>query len=293
MNNLSVIVVFYDRLEELADCLDSLCSTECEVLVVDVSPTSSARVLVSGEARYIQAAENRGYGWACNLGAGLSTGASLVISNSDVVFAQNSLRGLLDVSSSQRSIVAPVQYDAGFVSAGVDSLLPLPGVKASLSRWAWIGRRRQEALRSRSLATMLARGGVHPVGGLFGLSGACLAMSREVSDGLGGFDEEFFLYEEDVDLSLRAAANGVKLLLNSESAIAHESGTNSRGVNPSTLLTSINSEAILWRKHNLGRQEILWLVQRAGLALRAAGSLLQGRWRDGQSYLTALSGRRP
>lgn len=67
------------------------------------------------------------------------------------------------------------------------------------------------------------------------LSAACLAMSATAFDRLDGFDERYFLYWEDVDLSFRAAALGLGLVVRDDlSAVHDEGGTHGRSYEPST-----------------------------------------------------------
>lgn len=54
------------------------------------------------------------------------------------------------------------------------------------------------------------------------ISGASFAMRREVFEMLGGFDEDFFLYMEETDLSLRARLAGWKCLYVPQSVILHD-----------------------------------------------------------------------
>ena len=56
------------------------------------------------------------------------------------------------------------------------------------------------------------------------LSGACLMIHARLWDRLGGFDEEYFLYWEDVDLSWRAAAAGAELLVDAGAVAVHAVG---------------------------------------------------------------------
>lgn len=56
------------------------------------------------------------------------------------------------------------------------------------------------------------------------LSGACIAVGADMWRTLGGFDEEFFLYWEDVDLSWRALAHGARLEVRADLHATHEVG---------------------------------------------------------------------
>jgi GT2 family glycosyltransferase len=56
------------------------------------------------------------------------------------------------------------------------------------------------------------------------LSGACLAFSRAAFTELGGFDEDYFLYWEDLDLSRRAASAGIELQLCDDLEVVHDEG---------------------------------------------------------------------
>lgn len=56
------------------------------------------------------------------------------------------------------------------------------------------------------------------------LSGACLAVSREMWERVGGFDEDYFLYWEDIDFSIRAVAAGARLEVAEDVRAVHDAG---------------------------------------------------------------------
>ena len=78
------------------------------------------------------------------------------------------------------------------------------------------------------------------------VSGACLAISRAAYDVLGGFDETFFMYGEDVDMSWRARAHGLALRVCPRALFLH--GVTNRAPNPDTLRMVYQSMAILGTK---------------------------------------------
>ncbi|MGR3971276.1 glycosyltransferase family 2 protein [Shewanella sp. 1180_01] len=62
-------------------------------------------------------------------------------------------------------------------------------------------------------------------------AGSCFLLDRNLIRKIGLFDEDFFLYWEEVDLSLRIRESGYKLLCTTKSSITRKSNSLDRGVN--------------------------------------------------------------
>jgi GT2 family glycosyltransferase len=78
------------------------------------------------------------------------------------------------------------------------------------------------------------------------VSGACVAVSREAYDDLGGFDEHFFMYWEDVDLSWRARAHGYALKTCSRALFMHHAAET--GMTPDKRRLILTEGIVLARK---------------------------------------------
>ena len=61
------------------------------------------------------------------------------------------------------------------------------------------------------------------------VTGCLLLVRRDIWDALGGFDERFFMYGEDADLSARARARGNRVAICPEATIVHVVGASSVG----------------------------------------------------------------
>jgi len=91
------------------------------------------------------------------------------------------------------------------------------------------------------------------------LSGACLALGAELWADLGGFDEDYFLYWEDVDLSWRAAALGARLEVVDDAHVVHDEGgtQESRGrAKSETYYRYDIRNRMLFARKNLGPAEV-------------------------------------
>jgi N-acetylglucosaminyl-diphospho-decaprenol L-rhamnosyltransferase len=109
------------------------------------------------------------------------------------------------------------------------------------------------------------------------LSGACLMVRREAWNQSSGFDENFFLYFEDIDLCFRFHDLGWKLRYVPSSLVFHQGGASTEAMKMESRLHYRSSQLYFYKKHNH------W-ISRAGLKLyfylEYAGLSLSGRWKE-------------
>jgi GT2 family glycosyltransferase len=208
----SVIVVSYNGRGDLHRCLQSVFGEpdpDVELIVVDNGSSDGSADHVANTfpaVRVIRNAINSGFGAGCNLGAGFAQGVYLAFLNPDTVVEPGWLDELIraldvtpDAALATSQVVlrdAPDQINA----AGNDTHF----TGLTLCRGAGQPRRRFEE-----------RADVGAV------SGAAFVARRSVFAALGGFDESFFLYMEDADLSWRARLAGYRCLYVPSSVVYH------------------------------------------------------------------------
>jgi GT2 family glycosyltransferase len=200
---LSVVVVTYNSAAALAATVPRLSEqlgAGDELLVVDNASADDTVAVVrelAPAATVLQNAHNAGFASAANAGARAATGDLLVFLNPDAVPEP----GFVD------AIRAPEREWAawmGLVTAG-RSVNSSGGV-VHFTGIAWAG---QSAARSGPREVAF-------------LSGACLAVPRAAWERAGGFAEEFFMYHEDVDLSLRLRLAGGALGVEPAAVVDHD-----------------------------------------------------------------------
>jgi GT2 family glycosyltransferase len=179
-----------------------------EVIVVDNSGSDSEVVAAAGDGRVrlVEPRENLGFAGGCNRGAAEATGNVLVFLNPDTVVEPDALAQL------GRTLSDPA---IGIAMARL-RLLDRPdelnsgGTVLHVSGLAWAGRFGEPAESIRELEDVAAA------------SGAALAIRRETFAELGGFTEELFMYQEDVELSWRAHLAGLRVVIDPGADVLHE-----------------------------------------------------------------------
>ena len=97
--------------------------------------------------------------------------------------------------------------------------------------------------------------------------GCCFIIRRELADRIGLFDENFFMYWEEVDLSIRILDNGFKLVCSTESSVIRNDNHDSSYIN--SIKYSVRNSFLLNRKHKIGLySHILYLLMMLMLALK-------------------------
>jgi O-antigen biosynthesis protein len=181
-----------------------------ELVVVDNGSTDGTLAWLdeaerAGRLRALRNGENVGFGRACDLGAAASSGTHVLLLNNDTLPLRSWLEPLLEAAS---------EPDVGI--AGSRLLFPNGTVQhAGIS------------FDSESLPYHLARGRAkdHSVvltsRDVAAVTGACMLLRREVYEQLGGFDDAYFFYVEDIDLCVRAWAAGLRVVYRAESTVVH------------------------------------------------------------------------
>lgn len=115
------------------------------------------------------------------------------------------------------------------------------------------------------------------------VSGACFGIHRDLWDRLGGFDEDYVMYWEDVDLSVRCQEAGGAVVVREDVVVTHDvGGTQEASGGKSSLYYYYNcrNRLVFAAKHLTGRELLRWIVLTPADARRVANrGTPQGRLR--------------
>ena len=309
--DLSVVIVSYNTAELLRGCLSSIFAQTSgisfEVVVVDNASTDGSAAMVAEQfpaVELVTLGENLGFARACNLGAERARGRDLLLLNPDTVVLDGALHrlaafarahpeagicggrtlaadGSLDPSS---CLGAPSPWSLTCYALGLSTLFR----RSRLFNPEWLGRWDRGSVRHVDVVT-----------------GCLLLLSRRLWEELGGFDDRFFMYGEDVDLCLRASALGYRPTITPEATVVHRVGSSSPSRSAKKQMV-LRGKVTVITKHwapaaaRFGRRMLL-----LGVGLRAAGAAgqrLAGRgrpspwpelWRTRREWLSGWTGAPP
>ena len=264
---LDIVIVNWNTGPLLRECLGSLAQARLlpgmtigAVVVVDNASQDGSHLglpAIAAPVRLIVNADNRGFAAACNQGAAACDGELILFLNPDTRLFADSLR-------------APVQYlhapgneDVGIV--GIQLVDDRGHVSRTCARFP---RLRQYA----AMAIGVDR--VFPALGHFmrewdhgdtrtveQVMGAFFMTRRALFDRLGGFDERFFVYLEEVDFSLRALHAGWRSVYLAQAQAYHLGGGSSGKARAQRLFYALRSRLRFAGKHFTPMARLaLWLV---------------------------------
>ncbi len=216
MTPVTVVTVTWNAagmMDELASGLAPLCGT-AEVLVSDNASTDGTPALVREAlpgARVVENRVNGGFGYGNNRALERVSTPYVLLLNPDARLAPEVLERLLETLASHPG------------AAAVQPLVRLSG-------------RPMVTLSAGTAMTRLCRGydmdfmhfqpsPLREVAAVPGVSAAAALFRTEALRSVAGFDETFFMYFEDTDLSVRLSSSGWELLLDSTVTALHEPGS--------------------------------------------------------------------
>ena len=278
MTAFAIVTVIHDSAADLRRLLGSIerhLKPRPRVIVVDSgSGDDGPDIAREWGAELVDLGGNRGFGAGNNAGLERVREPVTALVNPDVELLDDGLARLAELALARNALFVPRLLNAdgsiqdsahavpGTVEAFVPALLPRPLLPPPL-------RRRYEPWRSE---------GAREVGWAIA---ACVAARTDLLTRLGPFDPEAFLFYEDMELCLKARANGAPTILQPEIRLRHLGGTSTE--------RALGAGAL--DLHARRRREVVATRGRAALALddaseaatfglRAAARRLTGRGGD-------------
>ena len=265
------VVLFHTEFELVQRCLASVRSstltsdTELEIIVVDNSTDDKLRAPFHHLAnRWIHSGDNVGFGIASNTAVKAASGDLVLFLNPDAEISPNALSELASLinATNEKRLLCGWLISDGQVQ-----------VDAMMHWWSSTGR----LIRRRLYRKYLADAASLPLVQIQKASGGALFGNRSDLIGLGPFDERFFLYGEDADLSVRAQSKGFKLY-GVPSAVVQHIGASSQASHSVLVEQARTDAAIRLTSYHLPR--LLSILCRLDLAVITAFGLVPGLGRS-------------
>ena len=266
-------MVSYNTRDDLLRCLEALlgpAELPLEVIVVDNASRDGSAEAVRARfpaAQVIANTTNLGFSKANNIGLRAATGEYALLVNSDCEVRPGAVAALAGVLEARPKVALVGPRHVGTDGRPQVSFGP---ALTPLAEWRQ-GRlvRGVKAGRADALREAAARSERESEPDW--LSASCLLARRSALDAVGGFDESFFLYEEDVDLCLRVRRAGWHIVFTPAAEVVHHLGRSMDKAPGLARLEYHRSHLRFYAKHNPLPQR---LALRAFIAGKAAWSWL-------------------
>lgn len=253
---IDVIIVNYNTRDDLVTCLASLHdawpAAVARIIVVDNASTDDSVGAVRSRwpaVSVIALDRNHGFGAANNVAMRQSLAPYVLLLNSDTIVPAGAVDTLFDRLAARQAVAAGPKLVDGHGRPEV-SFGPM------LTPWReFVQRTRHRLAASRlGIARWYVNRLVETERDVDWVSGACLLLHRDSALAAGGFDERYFMYEEDVDLCAALRSRGGRILFTPGARVVHLRGRAVRQLPPAagTLSDYDRSHIAFYEKHAPG-----------------------------------------
>ncbi len=293
--DISIIIVNYNVKEYLSSCLNSIYKAKqnlaLEVFVVDNASTDGSKEFFPQhfpEVNYIYNEENVGFGKANNQAIHQVRGKYTLIINPDTLISEDTLSVMKEVMEEHPECGAAgckmLNADGSFAP---ESRRSVPTIKSAASKVLGLN---NLFPKSKTFASYYMgwldenEASEVPV-----LSGAFMFFRTEVLQKLGGFDERFFMYGEDIDLCYRTTEAGYSIRYVPSTSIIHYKGESTRKDDIRYIKLFNKALYQFFEKHYTSRYSLLFrsLIFLA-IVIRGITAFLASRFRRGKYLLLDL-----
>lgn len=278
----AAVVVSYNYGDLLEQCVGSIVAETsagpADVVVVDNGSTDGSIERLSAafpSARVIAAPGNVGYARGANLGIAATYAPVVAVLNGDVELSSGVAAAMIAALDARARVgaVGPrvLNLDGSvYPSARTDPGLLVASAHAALGL-VWKTNPWTRRYRQLDADPTLARD-------VDWISGAAVWLRREALDDVGGWDERYFMYMEDVDLCLRLRRAGWRVEFDPSGAVVHAQGA-STSKRPYRMIAEHHRSVWLFASRRYrGWQRAVLVPLAAVLALRCVAAMAQHAW---------------
>lgn len=207
--NIGVAIVTYNSARDIKACIESVIREGLrEIGVVDSASEDETVQIITGLGQPVEVLDaNKGFGYAANRAASMTNTEYVLFLNPDSTLQEGSIQSLIRTSKENphAGIIGMLLCD----SAGLPEYMAY-GDEPTLLRMVL-----RRLIRPKRISA------TSPVDWV---SGGAFLVKRSVFKAVGGFDESFFLYWEDVDLCRRVRQKGYSVLMDPIAKVTHIRG---------------------------------------------------------------------
>jgi GT2 family glycosyltransferase len=281
--DLSIIMINYNTKKMTEQAVTSVFQCcpkiDFEIIIVDNSSDETQRYnLKQNGVRIFNHIENRGFGNACNFGAKNAGGRYLLFLNSDTIMHKGTLEqcvSYLDHHNRAGAIGERTLLGNGTLDHACKRGFPTPA--SSFYYFMRLDIRHPEnrkfgAYRQTFLDEC-------SVGEVDAVAGSFLMMPSKIFQEIGGFDESFFMYGEDLDLCFRIKEKCYQVIYYGKASITHLKGQSGLHTKSKTVIYHFyNAMRIFYRKHYQKKYgPVVSAAVYCGIELKYLFTLLRGK----------------
>ena len=291
--SLSIIIVTYNSEDVILPCIDSITASlvesnsNAEIIIIDNASIDHTVGIVAGKypaARYNVNTKNRGFAAAVNQGIALAGGEYIFLLNPDTVLERSFFTVL---NNHLETLWRPAVIGC--------RMMAMDGSR-QLSTWKnpTLLTLLMEMFLPYNTSLILVTEHPESTGEVATVSGGAMIFNKEIATAIGGFDENYFMYIEDLDFCLRAKKAGYSISFLNNASVRHVGGKSS-WVNPGAFFTNYYSSKLwFFRKHcSTASFVFAILLIDLGCVIRivvygVAGIMKKNLWRLSSAHIHAL-----
>lgn len=300
--DVSIIIVNYNSIDLTIDCVNSIfqqtADVKFEIIIVDNASKNKEAERLQAEfensVKMIEAETNLGFGKANNLGTKYAAGDYVFFLNPDTVLMNNAVKILWeemknnpDMGCTGGNLYTPERMPCPSFCLRFDDL----GTEKRYASWRYLMlSKAEQKLYRKHLALQIRRKDFNDTNQKIEVAyifGADMMVKKKLFEQLGGFDEDFFMYAEEEELSWRIKKRGEKIYNIPQAKIIHLEGATlekQHDFNEKQFTLRINGTmTYFWKRY--GREGIYQFYKFRALRYQRLKKIAEIQKKSGVSFL--------